>query len=96
MSFYSESAHYYKLNETSKNCLLQLQVLPSKSRNVCAEYAFETNLSSALLFIPPQTKFWGYIGIAVAVCLSVGPSVRLSVQSKHNLDNNFLTKGDIA
>ena len=33
-------------------------------------------------------KFWGYIGITLSVCPSV--------QSKLNLDHNFLTKSDRA
>ena len=46
------------------------------------------NLSKPILIISPTNKVWGYIGITL--------SVRLSVQSKLNLDHNFLTKGDRA
>ena len=38
----------------------------------------------------------GYIGITLSVCLSVRPSVRLSVQSKLNLGYNFSTNRDKA
>ena len=48
-----------------------------------------------ILFYPPPPPpanqvGGGYIGITLFVCLSI----RLSVQSKLNLDHNFLTKGD--
>ena len=33
------------------------------------------------LLYPPQTSLGGYIGITLSVCLSVWPSVRLSVQA---------------
>ena len=49
--------------------------------------------------LSPANEVWGYIGIT-PVCLSDRPSVRLSVrlsiQSKLNLDHYFLTKGDRA
>ena len=47
------------------------------------------------LYTPPQTKFGG-VYRNHPVCLSVCLSIRLSVQSKLNLDHNFLTKGDRA
>ena len=63
---------------------------------VCALAHFpsltETNSFLYSFLYPPQTKFGGYIGIT----LSVFPSICPSVQSKLNLDHNFLTKGDRA
>ena len=41
---------------------------------------------------PPQTKFWGYIGITLPICLAV----RLFVQSELNLGYTFWIKRDKA
>ena len=48
----------------------------------------------AKLLYPPQTKFGGYIGITLSVCVCL--FVRLSVQSKLNIGYNFWTKRDKA
>ena len=64
---------------------------------ICFQWHMLPSLSDSSCYYtppPPQTKLGGggYIGITLSVCLSV----RLSLQSKLNLDYNFLTKGDRA
>ena len=50
----------------------------------------------AFYYTPRKRSLGGYIGITPSVCLSVRPSVRLSVQSKLNLGYNFSTNRDMA